>query len=75
MQTQEVKVHRLEFVPVPGSITAHCVVPAAPVDRNTGEMRYKDVPAWTAEVLGVLELCNIRMNEIRRLMEERPNVP
>lgn len=73
MQTEEVKIHRLEFVPVPGSITEHCEVPSAPVDGISGKIRYKDVPAWTSEVLGVLELCNIKLNEIRRLMEEKPD--
>jgi hypothetical protein len=64
-----VRVHKLEFVPVPGSITEHCNIPAVPVNTN-GDLLYKDLPAWISEVLGALELCNIQMSEIRQLMEE-----
>ena len=69
MRTEQVVTPKLEFVPVPESLTETCTVSDPPLTPE-GKLLYTDIPAWTAEVLGILELCNIKLAETRRLMEE-----
>lgn len=66
MRTETVTIPKLEFVPIPDSITEYCLVPMPPQDED-GRIRYKDVPAWTVEVLGMLEDCNIKLESIENL--------
>jgi hypothetical protein len=40
-----------------------------PLDSE-GNLAYVDVPVWTAEVLGILEGCNLQLTKIRELMKE-----
>lgn len=62
-------VDRLEFVPVPPSLTARHLAPMPPLDA-TGLVPLEESPEYAAEVLGVLEQCNLSLWEIDKLMLE-----
>jgi hypothetical protein len=59
-------VPKLEYIPVPDSATATCLVPLPPLNAR-GELPYELLPAYLAEVLGTLESCNIQLEKIEEL--------
>lgn len=59
-------VPKLEYVPVPDAATAPCLVPLPPLNER-GELPYELLPAYLADVLGTLEKCNIKLEQIDRL--------
>lgn len=69
MRTEIREVPRLEFVPVPESLTERCFAPLPPVDDD-GRLYFEQLPGYAVEILGVLQECNIKMQQIEELGRE-----
>lgn len=69
MRTEVRTVPELEFIPVPQEAVSPCLVPSPPLNAK-GEIEYVDVPPYAVEVLGILEECNIKLEELRELYKE-----
>lgn len=62
MRTETRTVPKLEFIPLPDEATAPCLAPYPSKD-----IRYEQLPEYTARVLGTLEYCNEKLKAIRQL--------
>lgn len=69
-RTEVRAVPRLEFTPVPANSTEPCLIPMPPQDQKGQVPIDKGYVDWTVGVLGILEECNIKLEELRRLMKE-----
>lgn len=63
------KVPELEYVPLPEGTTAPCLVPMPPLNAE-GLLEYTAILPYVVEVLGILEECNIKLSEIKKLQGE-----
>ena len=61
MRTETRTVKQLEFIPLPDEATAPCLAPIPDED-----MTYAEVPEYAVRVLGQLEYCNKKLEEIRK---------
>lgn len=66
MRTEVSKVPKLEYVPLPDGAAEPCLVPMPPLN-DRGELEYEDVPAYAVAVLGILEDCNLKLEQIRQV--------
>ena len=62
-------VSHLEYKPLPEEALGICVVPNLPLDEE-GNLPYSDLPAHLAAVLGILEMCNIKLQVIENLQKD-----
>jgi hypothetical protein len=69
VRTEVRTVTKLEFKPIPEEMTELCLVPTPPLDSK-GELLYTALVPYTAEVLGILEVCNDKLALIRQLDRE-----
>lgn len=69
MRTEVRTVPKLEYIALPTETTERCLVPMPPLNAQ-GELTYEVLPPYVAEVLGILEECNIKLETIKGLQPE-----